>query len=165
MRAAEGSAAGFYLAQTRHDPWRGIAAPRSLARQTLPRQRSAFLVAATSALCLATMHSAAQAFGRARKIDTAKSVSLKKIGDVKFKISFQKILKLKKEFKKSILISSESLLCPLHARNFHHNHVTIIPERSLSEILSTHLIRVLHPIHLSYFFSHETMFFSHNISA
>ena len=93
MRAAEGSAAGFYLAQTRHDPWCGIAAPRSLARQTLPRQRSVFLVAATSALCLATMHSAAQAFGRAMTIDAAKSVSLKEINSVIFKIILKKGLK------------------------------------------------------------------------
>ena len=41
-------------------------------------QRSAIPVAATSAICRATMHGAAQAFGRAREIDAAKSVSLKK---------------------------------------------------------------------------------------
>jgi len=68
-------AAGFYLAQTRHDPWRGTAAPRSLARQALPRQRSALLVTAMSAMCRATMHGAAQAFGRVRAIGAAKSVS------------------------------------------------------------------------------------------
>ena len=78
VRAARGSAAGFYLAQTRHDPWRGTAAPRSLARQALPRQRSALLVATTSAMCRATMHDVAQAFDRAREIGAAKSVSLKK---------------------------------------------------------------------------------------
>ena len=55
VRAAGGSAAGFYLPQTRHDPWRSTAAPRSVARQALPHQRSALLVAATSALCRATM--------------------------------------------------------------------------------------------------------------
>ena len=54
------------------------AAPRSMARQTLPRHRSAIPVAATSALCRATMHGAAQAFGRARAIGAAKSVSFKK---------------------------------------------------------------------------------------
>ena len=45
VRAAGSSAAGFYLAQTRHDPWRGTAAPGPA------RQRSALLVAAMSALC------------------------------------------------------------------------------------------------------------------
>ena len=50
-------------------------APWPLARQALPRQRSALLVVATSALCRATMHGAAQAFGRAREIGAAKNVS------------------------------------------------------------------------------------------
>ena len=50
----------------RQDRWRGRA---------LPRQRSARLVAATLAVCRATKHGAAQAFGRARAIDAAKSVS------------------------------------------------------------------------------------------
>ena len=53
----------------RQDRWRGRA---------LPRLRSALLVAATSALCRASMHGAAQAFGRARAIGVAKSVSWKK---------------------------------------------------------------------------------------
>ena len=53
-------------------------------------------VAATSALCRATIHGAAQTFGRARAIGAAKIVSLKKIGGGRFKISFQKVLKLKK---------------------------------------------------------------------
>jgi len=53
----------------RQDRWRGRA---------LPRLRSALLVAATSALCRTGMHGAAQAFGRARAIGAAKSVSLKK---------------------------------------------------------------------------------------
>ena len=75
---------GFYLAQPRHDPWRGTAAPRWVARRTLTRQRSSLLVAATSALC------------RARAIGAAKSVSLKKIDSVRFKIIFKKGLKLKK---------------------------------------------------------------------
>ena len=78
VRATGSSAAGFYLAQTRHDPWRGTAAPRSLTWQALPRQQSSLLVAATSALCRATMHGAAQAFSRARAISAAKSVSFKK---------------------------------------------------------------------------------------
>ena len=58
------------VALPRQDRWRGRA---------LPRQRSALLVVATSVLCRATMHDAAQAFGRARAIGVAKSVSLKKI--------------------------------------------------------------------------------------
>jgi len=57
----------------RQDRWRGRA---------LPRQRSALLVAATSALCRASMHGAAQAFGRARAIGVAKSVSFKKNSSV-----------------------------------------------------------------------------------
>jgi len=48
------------------------------------------------ALCRATMHGATQAFGRARTIGAAKSVSLKKTYRVRFKINFQKVLKLKK---------------------------------------------------------------------
>ena len=54
-------------------------------------------VVATSALCRATMHGAAQAFGHVREIAAAKSVSFKKNGGVRFKISFQKVLKLKKK--------------------------------------------------------------------
>ena len=46
--------------------------------------------AATSALYRATMHGATQAFGRARAIDAAKSVSLKKTDSVRFKIIFKK---------------------------------------------------------------------------
>jgi len=53
----------------------GSAAPRSVARQALPRQRSTIPVAATSALCRATMHGATQVFGRTRTIGAAKSVS------------------------------------------------------------------------------------------
>ena len=55
--------------------------PGSSARwcgRVLSRQRSALLVAATSALCRATMHGAAQVFGRAMAIDVAKSVSFLK---------------------------------------------------------------------------------------
>ena len=63
----------------RQDRWRGRA---------LPRHRSAIPVAATSARGRTTMHGAAQAFGRTREIDAAKNVSLKKIEDVRFKISF-----------------------------------------------------------------------------
>ena len=51
---------------------------------------------ATSALCRATMHGAAQAFGRVRAIGAAKNVSFKKTDRVRFKINYQKVLKLKK---------------------------------------------------------------------
>ena len=71
-----------------------------MARQALPRQRSAISVVATSARCCAM-----QAFGRARAIGAAKSVSLKKTKSVRFKIKFEKVLKLKKN---SRLISSYS---------------------------------------------------------
>ena len=52
----------------------GAAAPKSVARQTLPRQRSANPVTATSALCRATMHGVAQAFGHAKTIGASKIV-------------------------------------------------------------------------------------------
>ena len=84
---AAGLAAGLYPTLSRHGSGRGRA---------LPRQRSALLVAATSALYRAAMHGQAQAFGRARAIGAAKSVSLKKTDSVRFKISFEKVLKLKK---------------------------------------------------------------------
>ena len=44
------------LVEPRHATGRGTAASRSVTRQALPRQRSAISVAATSALCRATMH-------------------------------------------------------------------------------------------------------------
>jgi len=75
-----------------HQMWRITAAPRSVARQTQPRQRLAISVAATSALCRATMHGAAQAFGRPRVIGAAKSVS--------FKIKKPTVLDLKLNSKK-----------------------------------------------------------------
>ena len=53
----------------RQDRWRG---------RTLPRQRPALPVAATSALCRAAMHGAAQAFGHVRVIGAAKTVSFLK---------------------------------------------------------------------------------------
>ena len=74
-RAGGTGCGAFYSALPRHGSGRGSTALRSVARQALPRQRSAFLVAATSALCRATMHGAAQAFGRARIIGADKSVS------------------------------------------------------------------------------------------
>ena len=64
----------IYLALPRHGSERDTATPRSVARQELPRQRSPKPVVATSDLCCATMHCAAQAFSRARTIDAAKSV-------------------------------------------------------------------------------------------
>jgi len=71
----------LYPALPRHGSGRGRA---------FPRQRSAVMVAATSGLCRAAMHGAAQAFGRARAIGAAKSVSLKKIDNVRFKIILKK---------------------------------------------------------------------------
>ena len=66
----------------RQDGWHGSA---------LPRQRSADRVAATSAMCRATMHGATQAFGRARAIGAAKSVSfLKKPTVLDLKLVFKK---------------------------------------------------------------------------
>ena len=53
-------------------------------------------VVATSVSCRATMYGAAHAFGRARAIGATKNVSFKKIESVRFKISFEKVLKLKK---------------------------------------------------------------------
>ena len=93
---ASGRARGIYSALPRHGSGRGIAAPRSMARQELPRQLSPKPIVATSDLCRATMHGAAQAFGRVRVIGAAKSVSLKKTYSVRFKISYKKMLKLKK---------------------------------------------------------------------
>jgi len=75
---AGGLARDIYLVLPRHAPWRVSAAPRSVARQTLPRHRSAAPVVAMSSSCRVTMHGAAQAFHRAMAIGAAKSVSLKK---------------------------------------------------------------------------------------
>jgi len=49
-----------------------------VAPQALPHHWSAIPVVTTSAPCHATMHGATQAFGRARVIGVAKSVSFKK---------------------------------------------------------------------------------------
>jgi len=43
------------------------------------------------------MHGAAQTFRRARKIGAGKSVSFGKKNSVRFKISLQKVLKIKKK--------------------------------------------------------------------
>ena len=85
-----------YLALPRHGSGRGIAAPRSVARQALPSQRLAIPVAATSALCRATMHGTTQAFGRARAIGASKSVSLKKSRVLDLKLVFKNV-KIKKK--------------------------------------------------------------------
>ena len=87
---------GLYPPLSRHGSGRGTAAPRSVARQALPSQQSAVPVVATSDLCRATMHGAAHAFGCARAIDAAKSVSLKKTDSVRFKIILKKRVKIKK---------------------------------------------------------------------
>ena len=85
---AAGGRAGRVRAGTRY--LFGSAAPWIRARQSPARQRLALLVAATSALCRATMHGAAQAFSRARAIGAAKSVSLKKSTVLDLKLVFKK---------------------------------------------------------------------------
>jgi len=89
-------AGNIYPILPRHAPWRVSAAPRSVARQTLPRHRSAAPVFATSPSCRATMHGTAQTFLRAMTIGATKSVSFEKKNSVRFKISLQKVLKIKK---------------------------------------------------------------------
>ena len=74
---------------------RGSAVLISVARQALPRHRSAIPVVATSAPYRATMHGAAQAFSRVRIIDTVKSVSLKKSMVLDLKL-ISKSVKIKK---------------------------------------------------------------------
>ena len=98
LRQTEGGqlAGDILPALPHHRPGRVTAAPRSVARQTLPRHRSAAPVFATSPFCRATIHDAAQTFRRAMTIGAAKNVSLKK-NKVRFKISLQKVLKLKKK--------------------------------------------------------------------
>ena len=78
----------------------GSAAPRIRTRHCRAKigsvagpAQSAVPVVASSDLCRATMHGAAQALNRARAIGAAKSVSFKKTDRVRFKISFQKVLK------------------------------------------------------------------------
>ena len=68
----------------------GSVAPRIMARQALSRQRSAIPVAVASALCHATIHDAAQAFGHTRTIDVAKNVSLKKSRGLDLKLVSKK---------------------------------------------------------------------------
>ena len=87
-----GSAAPSIRARHCHAMDHGAALPRRdrWRDRALPRQRPAFLVAATSALCRATMHGAAQAFGYARAIGAAKSVSLKKPRVLDLKLSSKK---------------------------------------------------------------------------
>ena len=71
------SADELILSLPRHKLWRVTAAPRSVARQTLPRHRSAPPVFATSSSRRVTMHGATQVFSRARAIGAGKSVSFK----------------------------------------------------------------------------------------
>ena len=89
--SGRGRGGRFYSALSRHGLGRDSAAPRSVARQALPRQRSATPVPTMSVLCRGTMHDAAQAFGRARTIGAAKSVSfLKKPTVLDFKLVSKK---------------------------------------------------------------------------
>ena len=73
--AEAGRRGGIYLALSRHRSGRGKAAPRSVARQTLPRHRSTPRSSPRHPSRRATIHGAAQAFRRAREIDAAKSIS------------------------------------------------------------------------------------------
>jgi len=61
-----------------HGPLAGSAAPRSVARQTLPHHRSAPRSSPRHPSCCATMHDVAQAFRRAREIGVGKSVSFRR---------------------------------------------------------------------------------------
>jgi len=63
---------------------------RWVAQQALPRQPSTFPVVATSAPCRATIHGAAQAFGRAMAIGAAKSISFEKKTVLDFKLFLKK---------------------------------------------------------------------------
>jgi len=69
---------GARLGLLRREGWHGGAAPRSVARQTLPPHRSASPVFTTSYSGRATMHGAAHAFHRAIAIYAAKSVNFEK---------------------------------------------------------------------------------------
>jgi hypothetical protein len=95
-RGREARAVGF----VRH--CRTMADGASLPRQDLRRgSASATLAAlpgpyATSPPCHAAMHGATEWFGRAIALGTGKSVSFLKKFSVKFKNSFQKVLKIKK---------------------------------------------------------------------
>ena len=86
-----GTGRGIYSALPRHGSGRGTVALRSMARQELPRQRPPKPVVATSDLCRATMHGAAQAFDHARAIGAAESVSLKiKLAVLDLKLAIKK---------------------------------------------------------------------------
>ena len=80
----------FYSALPHHGLGCGNAAPKSVARQALPRQRSATPVPTMSVLCRGTMHDAAQAFGRTMAIGAAKNVSLKKMAVLDLKLVTKK---------------------------------------------------------------------------
>jgi len=61
-----------------------------VARQALPRHRSAFPVVATSSNRRATMHGVAQAFRRAMALGAAKSISFEKKTVLDFKLFLKK---------------------------------------------------------------------------
>ena len=82
---AGGLTRGIYLVQPRQGSGCGTAAPRSVARQDPPRHRSPSPALATSALCRATMHDTAQAFGRAYCVSFKK-----KSASIRFKITLKK---------------------------------------------------------------------------
>ena len=68
----------IYLVLPHNAPWRVTAAPRSVARQTLPRHRSAAPVVATSSSC------------RAMAIGLAKSISFEKKTVLDLKLVYKK---------------------------------------------------------------------------
>jgi len=77
-----------------------------MARQTLPRHRSAARLSPRHPSCRVIMHGAAQTFRRARKIGVAKSVRFeKKLTSVRFKNTLQKMLKLKKKSRVASIFS------------------------------------------------------------
>ena len=80
LRQTEGGrlAGDIYLGLPRREGWRCGAAPRSMARQTLPRHRSAPRSSPCHPSRRATMHGAAQAFRCAMATAVAKSVSFEK---------------------------------------------------------------------------------------
>ena len=86
-RAARGQAGGR-AARGRY--LSGPAAPRSVARQTLPRHRSAPRSSPRHPSRRATMHGAAQAFRHAMQIGAAKSVSFEKKTVFDLKIVYKK---------------------------------------------------------------------------
>ena len=80
LRQTEGGrlAGDIYLGLPRREGWRNGAAPRLVARQTIPRHRSMPWSSPRYPSRRATMHGAAQAFRRTIEIGAAKSVSFEK---------------------------------------------------------------------------------------